>query len=266
MEKRMSELVKVDLDAGVALITVNRPDKLNALNRELLSELSRRIGELASQQPGAAPRCAIVTGAGEKAFVAGADVAELAGLDSTAAKALSELGHRLGRIMEEAPFPLIAAVNGFALGGGCELALACDFIYASDRAKFGMPEVSLGLIPGFGGTQRLPRRIGPGLARELLFTGKTIDAARAQAIGLVNEVFPAAELLQRARETAALIATRAPLAVAAAKRVLRRGADADLEAASELEASVFGALFATADAREGTSAFTAKRPPQFGGR
>ena len=262
----MSELVTVEAEGAVALLTINRPEKLNTLNETVLLTLAARILELCAESAENRPRCVIVTGSGDKAFVAGADIAELAGLEPTGAKALSELGHRLCRAMEEAPFPLIAAVNGFALGGGLELALACDFIYASEKAKFGLPEVSLGLIPGFGGTQRLPRRVGPGLARELVYSGKTIDAAAAKAMGLVNEVFPAGELLQRSKEIAALIATRAPLAVAAAKRVLRRGADIDLEAASELEATAFAALFASADAKEGAQAFLAKRPATFGAR
>jgi len=262
----MSELVEAQADGPVTVLTINRPEKLNALNQAVLLALGARILELSGQSPDSRPRCVILIGAGERAFVAGADIAELAEIDPTGAKQLSELGHRLGRAMEEAPFPVIAAVNGFALGGGLELALACDFIYASDKAKFALPEVSLGLIPGFGGTQRLPRRVSAGLARELVYSGKTIDAATAKAAGLVNEVFPAAELLQRCKETAALIATRAPLAVAAAKRVLRRGADVDLEAASELEATTFASLFASADAKEGTRAFLEKRQAQFGGR
>ena len=262
----MSDLVTIEREGAIALLTVQRPEKLNALNELVLLTLAQRVLELCAEGPDVRPRCVIVTGSGNKAFVAGADIAELAGLDTAGAKGLSELGHRLGRAMEEAPFPLIAAVNGFALGGGLELALACDFIYASDNARFGLPEVGLGLIPGFGGTQRLPRRVGPGLARELVYSGKTIDAAAAKAIGLVNDVFPAGELLPKAKETAALIATRGPLAVAAAKRVLRRGTDVDLDAACELEATTFGSLFASGDAREGTQAFLAKRPPTFGGR
>src|SRR5688572_29564933 len=200
MERSMSELVEVETEGMVALLRINRPEKLNALNETVLLTLASRVLELCAESSDRRVRCAIVTGAGDKAFVAGADIAELATLDPNGAKALSELGHRLGRAMEEAPFPLIAAVNGFALGGGLELALACDFIYASDKAKFGLPEVGLGLIPGFGGTQRLPRRVGPGPARELLYTGKTIDAAAAKGIGLVNEVFPAGELLQKSKE------------------------------------------------------------------
>jgi enoyl-CoA hydratase len=171
----------------------------------------------------------------------------------------------VGRTLEEAPFPIIAAVNGFALGGGAELALACDFIYASDRAKLGLPEVTLGLVPGFGGTQRLARRVGVAHARELVFSGVPITAERAAVIGLVNAVVPHEQLLTRVREVAGRIATRAPLAIAAAKRLLLRGPEADLAIACELESETFGALFATADGKEGTSAFVAKRPAVFQG-
>ena len=253
-------------EAGpVATLTLNRPDKLNALDAALLAEIGRVVAELAARPGATRPRVVIVTGAGEKAFAAGADVAELARATPVEARALSENGHRAGRTLEEAPFPVIAAVNGFALGGGCELALACDFIYASDRARFGQPEVGLGLVPGFGGTQRLARRVGIGRARELVYTGATLDADRARAIGLVNEVVPHAELKTRVEELARSIAARPPLAVAAAKRLLLRGTEIELTAANELEMEAFGALFATHDAREGTSAFVAKRTPVFDG-
>jgi enoyl-CoA hydratase len=252
-------------DGPVAVLTLNRPDKLNALDRALLGAVARVTEELSARPPATRPRVMVLTGAGEKAFAAGADVAELSTLSPPEARALSEHGHRAGRSLEEAPFPVIAAVNGFALGGGCELALACDFIYASDRARFGQPEIGLGLVPGFGGTQRLARRVGVGRARELVYTGAMIDAERARAIGLVNEVVPHAELMARVKSLALTIAGRAPLAVAAAKRLLQKGPEADLRVANELETEAFGALFATRDAREGTSAFVAKRPPVFDG-
>jgi enoyl-CoA hydratase len=253
-------------EAGpLATLTLNRPDKLNALDAALLAQVGRVVAELAARPMATRPRVVIVTGAGDKAFAAGADVAELARATPVEARALSENGHRAGRTLEEAPFPVIAAVNGFALGGGCELALACDFIYASDRARFGQPEVGLGLVPGFGGTQRLARRVGVGRARELVYTGATLDAERARSIGLVNEVVPHAELTTRVEALARTIAARPPLAVAAAKRLLLRGTEIELTAANELETEAFGALFATHDAREGTSAFLAKRPPAFDG-
>jgi enoyl-CoA hydratase len=252
-------------DGPVAVLTLNRPEKLNALDAALLAEVASVTAELAARPGSARPRVVILTGAGDKAFAAGADVAELAELSAAEARSLSANGHRAGRALEEAPFPVLAAVNGFALGGGCELALACDFIYASDKARFGQPEVGLGLVPGFGGTQRLARRVGIGHARELVYTGAPIDAERARAIGLVNAVVPHAELMTRVRAVADTIAARPPLAVAAAKRLLLHGPEADLRVANELESEAFGALFATHDAREGTRAFVEKRSPAFDG-
>jgi enoyl-CoA hydratase len=266
MEPTMSDAhLLVSFDGPVALLTLNRPDKLNALDAALLAEVARVTAELAARPQSDRPRVAILTGAGDRAFAAGADVAELTRLTPVEARALSANGHRAGRALEEAPFPVIAAVNGFALGGGCELALACDFIYASDKARFGQPEVGLGLVPGFGGTQRLARRVGIGRARELVYTGAAIDAERARAIGLVNEVVPHAELMTRVTAVATAIAARPPLAVAAAKRLLLQGPEADLRVANELETEAFGALFATHDAREGTRAFVERRTPAFDG-
>ena len=261
----MTDALLVTEEGPLVVLTLNRPDKLNALDSALLAAVGRVALELSARPAATRPRVAIITGAGEKAFAAGADISELARATPVEARALSENGHRAGRALEEAPFPVIAAVNGFALGGGCELALACDFIYASDRARFGQPELSLGLVPGFGGTQRLARRVGIGLARELVYTGATLDAERARAIGLVNEVVPHAELLERVKKVAFVIAGRAPLAVAAAKRLLLHGPETNLTAGNELEIEAFGALFATHDAREGTSAFVAKRTPVFDG-
>ena len=260
----MSELktILVERDDAIVTITINRPDKLNALNPDVLRELTRAVYEVS----GGDARCAILTGAGDKAFVAGADIAEMTTMSTSDAKAFSDSGHRLAWHLEQSPVPFIAAVNGFALGGGCELALACDFIYASEKARFGQPEVNLGLMPGFGGTQRLARRVGLGHARELVYTGDAIKADRALAIGLVNAVFPADELMGKAREAAAKIASKGPIAVASSKRVMARGYDADLTAASELEASAFSALFGTEDMREGTRAFVEKRAAKFSGR
>jgi enoyl-CoA hydratase len=261
----MTLIIESALDRAV-LLTINRPDKLNALNSALLIALGERIQSLASQPAESRPRAVVLTGAGDRAFVAGADIAELSGLGAPEARALAALGHRLGRAIEEAPFPVIAAVNGFALGGGLELALCADFIFASDRAKFGLPEVGLGLIPGFGGTQRLSRRIGAPRARELIYTGRVIDAAEALAIGIVNHVFSHDVLSSKVAETCAAIAEKGPLAVAAAKGVILRGEDVDLTSGCELEAATFGNLFATADAKEGTRAFLEKRKPEFGAR
>jgi enoyl-CoA hydratase len=240
---------------------VNRPDKLNALNRVVLSELERAIRSLPETA-----RAGILTGAGERAFVAGADIAEMSAMPAPEAKTFSDLGHRVCFAIEEARCPFIAAVNGFAFGGGTELALACDFIYASEKAKFGQPEVNLGLMPGFGGTQRLTARVGPGRAREMIYTGDPIDAETALRIGLANAVCPPSELMDRVRAVATKIAGRGPLAVAASKRAILRGALAGLPSGCELEAQAFASLFGTEDQREGTRAFLEKRPATFHGR
>jgi enoyl-CoA hydratase len=255
-------LVLAVRDDHVVTLTLDRPDKLNALNEDLLRELGLVVLEL-SRDPSV--RCAIVTGSGDKAFAAGADIAAMSEMTPVRARRFAEMGHALGQAMETAHFPFIAAVNGFALGGGCELALACDFIYASDRARLGQPEVSLGVIPGFGGTQRLARRVGEARARELCMTGDMIGAEEALRIGLVNAVVPHAELLPRVGELARKIASKGPLAVAAAKRVILRGADVTLTTANELEATAFATLFGTADQREGMRAFLEKRAPKFEG-
>ncbi len=250
----------------VATITINRPAKLNALNAQLLKELTQLFTSLEAAAPSDRARVAILTGAGEKAFVAGADIAEMSGLNAAQAHAFSALGHRLGRLMEEVSYPIIAAVNGFALGGGCELALCADYIFAAEGAKFGQPETSLGLMPGFGGTQRLSRRVGLARAKELVYGAEPIGAQQALAIGLVNRVVPLAELMNVSAQHARRIAAQAPLAVASSKRALNRGYDADLATACELESGAFGALFATDDAREGLTAFLAKRPAAYRAR
>jgi enoyl-CoA hydratase len=260
------QFVRVETDASVATVTIQRPEKLNALNAQVVAELSHAFASLASRASSAsAVRCAILTGSG-KAFVAGADIAAMATLSSVEAKRFADAGHALGALIEELPFPVIAAVNGFALGGGCELALACDFIYAAEGAKLGQPEVNLGIIPGFGGTQRLVRRVGAARARELIYTGDTLTAEQALAIGLVNVVVPGAELLARAHATATKIASRGPLAVATSKRVVLRGESLDLRAACELEAQAFAALFGSEDQRAGMKAFVDKTQASFTGR
>ena len=250
-------------EGAVATVTLNRPDKLNALNLTLVRELGEAIAALEAD---ASVQVLILTGAGEKAFAAGADIAAMAAMSTSEAKGFADLGHAVGARMEAARCPIIAAGNGFALGGGCEIALACDFIYASEKARFGQPEVSLGVIPGFGGTQRLARRVGIGRARELCFTGAIIGAEEARSIGLVNAVVPHGELLGKVAEVARLIASRGPVAVAQCKRVLARGADVTLQVANELEAQAFASLFGTRDQREGMEAFLNKRPAAFTGQ
>jgi enoyl-CoA hydratase len=247
----------------VSLITLNRPDKLNALNEELLVELRDALLDLDHDY---GIRALILTGAGDRAFAAGADIGAMATKTAAEARRFAELGHVVGTRLEQAHFPVIAAVNGFALGGGCELALACDFIYASDKAKLGQPEVNLGVIPGFGGTQRLARRVGVGRARELVYTGDVVGAEEALRIGLVNRVVPHTELLAAARATAEKIAKKGPLAVAQAKRALLRGADVTLATANELEVQAFSALFGTHDQKEGMAAFLEKREARFKGK
>jgi enoyl-CoA hydratase len=258
------ETLLVEREGAVAVVTINRPEKLNALDRAVLRDLDAAF--LALSAPEAQVRAVVLTGAGGKAFVAGADIAAMSQLSTHEARLFAEIGHRVCDRIEASPFPVIAAVEGFALGGGCELALACDFIYASERAKLGQPEVNLGLMPGFGGTQRLARRVGVGIAREMIYTAAIFDAARALAAGLVNEVYPSEELMARARKTAATIATKAPLAVCASKRVILNGVDAPLPTGNELEIQAFSALFGTEDQREGTAAFLEKRRPDFRGR
>jgi enoyl-CoA hydratase len=246
-------------DGAVSTLTVNREASLNALDRPTLEALARALDAVAARSP----RCLIVTGAGDKAFVAGADIAAMSQMSATDALAFARLGQSAFAALEALPFPVIAAVNGFALGGGCELALACDFIYASDKAKLGQPEVKLGILPGFGGTQRLARRVGIGMARELIYTGRMIGPEEALRIGLVNAVVPRRELMDRVLETARAIAAAGPEAVAAAKRAMNAGADLALGPAIELEAQAFSSLFAREEQREGMAAFLEKRPPKF---
>lgn len=259
------EFLSVERAGAVATITLQRADKLNALNARVVAELTRAFHELSALSGDDAVRAAILTGAG-KAFVAGADIGEMASMTAAEAARFAHAGQRLCALVESVPFPVIAAVNGFALGGGCELALACDFMIVAEGAKLGQPEVTLGVIPGFGGTQRLARRVGVGRARELVYTGDLVTAEQAVAMGLANAVVPAADLLATARKKAETIASRGPLAVAASKRVILRGENAELGAACELEAQTFAALFGTEDQRAGMSAFLAKKKPTFVGR
>ncbi len=255
--------LRIDREDAVAILMLNRPDKLNSLTAELLSELSAAVDMLDADL---SVRAAIVTGAGDRAFAAGADIASMADMTGPQAKRFSELGHRLGAAIEQSRLPFIAAVNGFALGGGCELAMTCDIVYASEKAKLGQPEVNLGILPGFGGTQRLTRRVGVGRARQLCMSGEIIGAEEALRIGLVDAVVPHPELMAAARKLAATIATKAPLAIAAIKRTILRGQDVALATANELEATAFASLFGTDDQREGMRAFLEKRPPRFEGK
>jgi enoyl-CoA hydratase len=257
------ENILFEAEGGIGLLTINRPKVLNALDRRTLAELDAAL-QAEARQPGL--RALIVTGAGEKAFVAGADVSEMSGITPAQARDFAEVGQRVFARLEGLPIPTIAAVNGFALGGGGELALACDLVYASERARFGQPEVALGLLPAWGGTQRLARRVGPMRALELALTGDSYDAHRALAMGLCLEVLAPEALLPHARAKARTIASRGPLAVAACKRVLRAGADAGLAQGLALEAEAFGLVFASDDMREGTRAFLEKRPASFSGR
>lgn len=243
----------------VGVITLDRPDALNALHSALLCELEQVLDAV-----GGDTRCIVVTGAGGKAFAAGADIAEMMDMGPTEAAAYAAAGNRVFRKLELLPVPVIAAVGGYALGGGCELCLACDIRLCSDNAVFGQPEVGLGITPGFGGTQRLARLVGAGAARELLYTAARIDAARALAIGLVNAVYPAQALQDKALEMAERIAKGAPYAVQACKRALREGMDLPLDEALSLETTLFSRCFDTQDQKNAMRAFAERRePPSF---
>ena len=236
---------------------------MNALDRPTLEELRDRLSELGAD---AEARAVVLTGSGEKAFIAGADIKYMSGLDVGGAKAWGALGHEAGRLLETMPKATIAAINGFALGGGCELALACDIRYASTRAKLGQPEINLGIVPGWGGTQRLARATTLGFAKELIFTGRIVDADEALRRGLVDAVVEPEELLPKALETAHLIAAKSPVALAAAKEACNRALQGDHPANLAAEAATFGVLFSSEDAKEGLAAFVEKREPRFTGR
>lgn len=251
--------ITLAVDGGIATLTVNRPDKLNALNAATMAELSSAIDEVRARDDISG---LIVTGAG-RAFIAGADISELANATAVSARTLAIEGQRIFRRIETSPKPVIAAVNGFALGGGCELALACHIRIASEQAKFGQPEVKLGTSPGYGGTQRLPRLVGKGRALQLILTGETIDAAEAYRIGLVNRVVPADSLIESAEALLKQIIANGPLAIAACIEAVELGLDMSLEGGLGLEATHFGLLAATSDMKEGTKAFLEKRAAEF---
>jgi len=256
------DYVTVNFDNNVATLTIDRQEKLNALDPQVVEEIGQALLELEAE----GPRAIVVTGAGERAFIAGADIGAMSVMSPLEAKRFSEIGHAAMALLDRSPIPTIAAVNGFALGGGCEVALACDIRIAAENATFGFPEVGLGILPGMGGTQRLPRLVGPALAKELIFTGRRISAEEAREVGLVNRVVAEGEALDAARELAAGISANGPLAVRHAKAAANRSLDVDLISGLEYEADQFALLFATQDAREGMNAFGEKRKPEFEGR
>jgi len=252
----------VEQKGAVLIVKVNRERALNALNKETVSELQQLFSYYWSDD---AVRCVIITGAGEKAFVAGADIPEMADLDVRSGTDLAARGQYLMKTIQNFPKPVIAAVNGFALGGGCELAMACDIRLASEKAKFGQPEVTLGIIPGYGGTQRLPRLVGRGKAMQLILTGGMIDAEEAHRFGLVDDVYPPEQLMEKAMEMAELICSRPPIAVALGKECINRGLDITLSVGCDLEKANFGQTCCTSDKNEGMKAFMEKRKPEFTG-
>jgi enoyl-CoA hydratase len=246
---------------GIATVTFNRPEAMNALNREVLQAFRKMVDDLAHRKD---VGVAILTGAGEKAFIAGADIAEMKGMTPLQASEFASLGQEILFGLERLPQVTIAAVNGFALGGGCEVAMGCDLVYASETAKFGQPEVNLGVIPGFGGTQRLMRAVGPIKAREMVFTGGMIDAREAHRIGLAANVFPKEKLMEEVAAVAKMILTKGPEAIRRAKAAMRDGMDTDLRKACAAEREHFALCFAHADQKEGMSAFLEKRKAAWG--
>ncbi len=253
----------LEVSESIATVTINRPKMLNALNSGTMRELDAVLSEISGRRD---TGVVLLTGAGEKAFVAGADVSEMRGLTPLQVLEFSRFGQRVLDKIERLPQTVIGVINGFALGGGCELAMACDILVASDNAKFAHPEVNLGIIPGWGGTQRLPRLVGRNIAKELVLTGEMISAQRAFEIGLVNRVVSQAGLMETAREIARKILEKGPVALRTAKSIMNRGLDIDLESACALEANAFAVMFSTEDGPEGMTAFLEKRTPAFKGR
>jgi len=256
------ENIIFEIREGVGILTFNRPKALNALNPATLNEVADVIDRAARDET---IRVLVLTGAGEKAFVAGADINEFKSMNPLSARLFAEKGHGIFFEIERLSKPVIACVNGFALGGGCEIAMSCDFIYASDKARFGQPEVNLGLIPGFGGTQRLSRLVGRAKAKELCMTGEIIDAQQAKDLGLVAKVFPAEQLLDETMKVARALSSKSPSVLRSLKKIIDSGADIDLRNGCVLEAEAFGVCFGSEDMREGVSAFLEKRKPEFKG-
>ncbi|NQU12774.1 MAG: enoyl-CoA hydratase/isomerase family protein [Desulfobacteraceae bacterium] len=256
------ENIILEIEANVAVIRFNRPKALNAINPGVLEEVGDALDKIEADS---AVRVLVLTGEGEKAFVAGADIAYMVKLSPLEGRKFSRGGHKLLFRLENLPIPVIACVNGFALGGGTEIAMACDFIYASENAKFGQPEINLGIIPGFGGTQRLSRLVGKAMAKELCMTGMMISAQEAKEIGLVNRVFPHGKLWEETLKTANLMAGKGKVSLRAAKRCIDRGFDVDLTSGCYMEADAFALCKASPDATEGMSAFLEKRKPEFKG-
>ena len=255
--------IDVTREGAVAVVTVNRPEALNAINLETIGELRATLREVAADD---SVRAVVLTGSGEKAFIAGADIKYMSTLTVLEARAWGALGHECATILETMPKPVVAAINGFALGGGCELALGCDIRYASTKAKLGQPEINLGILPGWGGTQRLARTVGLGLAKELIFTGRLVGAEEALRIGLVNAVFEPEELLPAALALAGELAAKSPAAMAFAKQATNLSLQGAFADGLAQEGTLFAALFATEDQSEGMAAFIEKRPPSFSGR
>jgi enoyl-CoA hydratase len=256
------ETILLAVEQGIAIIRINRPKALNAINPTVIQELTDALEKIRTDT---SLRVLILTGEGDKAFVAGADIAAMRDYTPLKGKYFSNQGHELLFQLESLPIPVIACVNGFALGGGIELAMACDFIYAADSAKFGQPEINLGIIPGFGGTQRLSRLVGKSTAKELCMTGIMISAQEAKDIGLVNRVFPTEALWEETIKVAKLLAAKGKVSIRAVKETIDRGYDQDLRTGCHMESEAFGICMASPDAREGMSAFLEKRPPEFKG-
>lgn len=256
------ENILYKVEGAIAEVTINRPKALNALNTQTVQELGQVVEEISQKKD---VSVVILSGSGEKAFVAGADISEMSEMNALEARKFARLGQKVFSAIENMPQIVIAVVDGFALGGGCELAMACDIRIASTKARFGQPEVGLGLIPGFAGTQRLPRLVGKGIAKELIFTADMIKADEAYRIGLVNKVYEQEEVFAKAREMAEKIASKAPCAVSLAKSAINNGLNMDDESAYNYEAETFGLCFATQDQKEGTKAFLEKRKPEFKG-
>ena len=248
--------VLLEKKGNIAVATINRPKALNALNSAVVADLDEMIGQIMADEE---IRALVITGSGEKAFVAGADIGEMSTLTKAEGEAFGKLGNDVFRRLEKLPIPTIAAVNGFALGGGCELSMSCDIRICADTAVFGQPETGLGITPGFGGTQRLARLVGPGMAKQLIYTAKNIKADEALRIGLVNAVYPAEELMPAAEKMASTIAKNAPIAVRACKKAINDGLQVDMDKAIVIEEDLFGSCFQSADQIEGMSAFLEKR-------